>query len=137
MAPSICPHFTGTRSRYRIMKCSNETMKAAAIGSVRILSGTAMPAKADDRHPDQIEDRDQHTEAFGAEPVQPAQREFAALIRAEPARAGKEAPPVLLDDLEAAIGPAMALLLEGLVGIGQQAVAVSGGWCSASASRAR
>ena len=89
------------------------------------LVGNGDVGEGDDRHPDQVEDRDQHAEAFGAEPVQPAQREFAALIRRQPARAGQEPPPVLLDDLEAAIGPAMALLLEGLVGVGQQAVAVA------------
>src|SRR6202044_3053056 len=43
----------------------------------------------------------------------------------EPAGAGKKAPPVLLDDLEPAIGPAMALLLEGLIGVRQQAVAIA------------
>jgi len=32
---------------------------------------------------------------------------------------------VFFHDLEAAIGPAMALLLEGLIGIGQQAMAVA------------
>ena len=32
---------------------------------------------------------------------------------------------MLLDDLEAAIGPAVALFLEGLVGVRQQAVAVA------------
>ena len=40
-------------------------------------------------------------------------------------RARQEAPPVLFDDLEAAIGPAVALLLERLVGVGQQAVPVT------------
>src|SRR6266404_5859413 len=78
-----------------------------------------------DRHPDQIEDRDQNTETFGPEPVQPAERKFAPLIGREPARAGQETPPVLLDDLEAAISPAMALLLERLIGVGQQAMAVA------------
>ena len=89
------------------------------------LVGNGDVGKGDDRHPDQIEDGDQHAEAFGAEPVQPAQREFAPLVGRQPARAGQEAPPVLLDDLEAAIGPAVALLLEGLVGVRQQAVAVA------------
>src|SRR6202034_91071 len=76
------------------------------------------------RSPDLMEDRDHHAEAFGAEPVQPAQREFAALIRRQPARARKQAPPVLLGDLAPAIGPTMALLLEGLIGVRQQAVAI-------------
>src|ERR1700742_4563379 len=82
-------------------------------------------AKATDRHPDQIEDRNEHAEALGAEPVEPAQRELALLVARQPARAGEEAPPVLLHDLEAAIGPAMPLLLEGLVGVGQQPAAIA------------
>ncbi len=48
-----------------------------------------------------------------------------ALAPFHAARARHETAPVLLDDLEAAIGPAMALLLEGLIGVRQQAVAVA------------
>ena len=107
------------------------------IGSVRILSGMAMSANATIGTQIRLRIATTHAEAFGAEPVQPAQREFAALVGRQPARAGQEAPPVLLDDLEAAIGPAVALLLEGLVGVGQQAVAIAVRWCSASASPAR
>ncbi len=95
------------------------------IGSVRILSGIAMSAKATIGTQIRLRIATTHAEAFGAQPVQPAQREFAALVRRQAARAGQEAPPVLLDDLEAAIGPAVALLLEGLVGVGQQALAVA------------
>src|SRR5205085_1742535 len=50
---------------------------------------------------------------------------LAALVGRQPARAGQKAPPVLLDDLEAAIGPAVALFLEGLIGVRQQAMAVA------------
>src|ERR1700676_4087587 len=46
MAPSICPHFTGTRRQYSTLKCTSETTNEAMIGSVRILSGMAMSAKA-------------------------------------------------------------------------------------------
>ena len=45
--------------------------------------------------------------------------------RVEPARARQEAPPVLLQDLEAAIGPAVALALVGQEAVRQQAVAVA------------
>ncbi len=89
------------------------------------LVGNRDVGEGDDRHPDQVEDRDHDAEAFGPEPVQPTQREFAALIRCQPAGAGQEPPPVLLDDLEAAIGPAVALLLERFIGVGQQAFAVA------------
>jgi len=40
----------------------------------------AMSANAHDRHPDEVEQRHQHAEAFGAEPVQPAERELALLV---------------------------------------------------------
>src|SRR5262249_58964902 len=57
--------------------------------------------------------------------VDPAARELALLVGREQAHAGQEAPPVLADDLQAAIGPAVALLLVGLEGVGQEAVAVA------------
>src|SRR5262249_60231392 len=78
-----------------------------------------------DRHPDQVEDRPQPPPAPRAEPVEPADRELALLVAREQAHAGQEAPPVLADDLQPAIGPAVALLLVGLEGVGQQAVAVA------------
>ena len=62
---------------------------------------------------------------FGAEPVEPAERELALLVAGEATRARQETPPMLADDLQAAIGPAVALLLERLEGVGQQAVAVA------------
>ena len=99
--------------------------KLATIGTVRMLSGTAMSRKATTGTQSDIEDRDHDADAFGAEPVEPAEREFALLVAGQPAGAGQEAAPVLLDDLEAAIGPAVALLLVGLEGVGQQAVAVA------------
>ena len=45
-----------------------------------------------------------------------------ALLRAQ---ARQEAPPVLPDDLETAIGPAMPLLLECLEAVGQQSMAIA------------
>src|SRR5207248_5329576 len=81
--------------------------------------------ESNNRDPDQVEDGHEHAKAFGAEPVQPAKRKFTALIGRQPARAGKKTSPVLLDDLETATGPAMALLLESLVGVRQQPVAVA------------
>jgi hypothetical protein len=44
------------------------------------LVGNGDVGKCHDRHPDQIEDRNHHAEALCAQPVQPAEREFAALI---------------------------------------------------------
>ena len=85
-----------------------------------------MPSERDDRHPEQIEDRDHDADRFRAEPVQPAEREFALLLaRQAAARAAADWRQCLLQDLEAAIGPAVALLLVGLEGVGQQAVAVA------------
>ena len=63
--------------------------------------------------------------ALGAEPVEPAEGEFALLVGGQAAGARQEAAPVLLGNLEPAIGPAVALLLEGLEGVGQQAMAVA------------
>ena len=44
------------------------------------LVGDGDADEGDDRHPDQIEDRDHDAERFRAEPVQPAEREFALLL---------------------------------------------------------
>ena len=92
---------------------------------VRILSGMAMPTKATTGTQIRLRIATATPIALGAEPVEPAEREFALLLAREQARARQELPPVLLEDLEAAIGPAVALLLVGLEGVGQQAVAVA------------
>src|SRR6185437_10273844 len=81
--------------------------------------------ESDDRHPDDIQDSDHDADTFGAEPIEPTEREFALLIAGQPARAGQEAAPVLLEDLESAIGPAVTLFLVSLEAVGQQAVAVA------------
>ncbi|KAH2775482.1 hypothetical protein KXW38_001984, partial [Aspergillus fumigatus] len=57
------------------------------------LVGDGDVGKGHDRHPDQIEDGDDDAQALGAEPVQPAEAELAALVRGEAARARQEAPP--------------------------------------------
>src|SRR5262249_40911810 len=75
--------------------------------------------------PQQIENGDQDANRFGAKPVEPADCELALLIAGEAACARQEAPPMLADDLQSAIGPAITLLLERLVGVGQQAVTVA------------
>src|SRR5581483_7433025 len=75
--------------------------------------------------PDQVQNGDDDANALGAEPIEPAEQEFALLLAREPARAGQEAAPVLLENLEAAIGPAVALLLVSLEGVGQQAMAIA------------
>ena len=81
--------------------------------------------EGNDRHPDQIEDRDHHADRFRAQPVEPADANSRFCSRVSPARAGQQMPPVLLEDLEAAVGPTMALLLVGLESVGQEAMAVA------------
>ena len=130
IAPSIWPDLDRDAQPVSATKCTSETTNDAMIGKRQDLVGNSDVGKGDDRHPDQIEDGDQHAEAFGAEPVQPAQREFAPLIRRQPAGARQETPPVLLDDLESAIGPAVALLLEGLDRCPAAGRGRSGCWCS-------
>ena len=95
------------------------------IGNVEDAVGHRDVEERDHRHPDDIEHGDHDADAFGAEPVEPAEREFALLLAGEAARAGQKAAPMLLDDLESAIGPAVALLLVGLESVGQQAMAVA------------
>src|SRR4029079_9955140 len=81
--------------------------------------------ECDDRHPDDIEHGDSDAKPLGAQPIEPAQSEFALLIAVEPAGARQEPAPVLLHDLEATISPAVALLLVRLEAIRQQSVAVA------------
>ena len=69
--------------------------------------------KGDERHPDQIQDRDEHAEGFRAEPRQPTEQVLALLLWRKPAAAGQKSAPMLLDELHAAIGPAVALSLIG------------------------
>jgi hypothetical protein len=47
------------------------------------LVGNGDADDGNERHPDQVEQRDQHADAFGAEPGQPAEREFALLLAGE------------------------------------------------------
>src|SRR3974390_3022266 len=77
------------------------------------------------RHPYAVEDRNGDANAFGAEPVEPAEGEFPLLFARQLACAGQEAPPVLLQDLESAIGPAVPLLLVGLEAVRQQAASIA------------
>ena len=81
--------------------------------------------ECDDRYPDDIEDGNCNADAFRAQPVEPAEREFALLLAREPAPARQESAPMLLENLEAAIGPAVPLLLVGLEAVWQQAVPVT------------
>ena len=78
MAPSIWPGLIATRARYIDRKCASETMKARDDRQRQDLVGDGDVGEGDDRHPDQVEDRDDHAEAFGAEPVQPAQTRIRA-----------------------------------------------------------
>src|SRR5215213_9045465 len=79
----------------------------------------------DRRHPDEVEDGNRDPDRFRAEPVEPAKTEFALLLTRQAARTGQQVPPMLFQNLEAAIGPAVALLLEGFECVGQQAVPVT------------
>ena len=89
----------------------------------RLRHGNAQ--ERDKRHPDQVENGDQHAQRLGAEPGEPAEQIVAALLRREPAAARQESAPVLLDQLDAAIGPAMALPLIGGEVARQQAPAIA------------
>jgi hypothetical protein len=77
------------------------------------------------RHPNDIEDGDSNADAFGTEPIEPAESEFALLLAREPAAARQESPPVLFENLEATISPAVTLLLVRLEAVRQQAVALA------------
>src|SRR5262245_4205757 len=81
--------------------------------------------ECDHRHPADIEDGDCNANGFGAEPVEPAESEFALLLAREPAAARQEPAPVLFENLETAIGPAMALLLVRIEAVRQQAVTIA------------
>ena len=80
-------------------------------GQQRVRDGDDV--EGDERSPDQIEKRRRDRNAFGPEPVEPADREFPFLMPVEPARARQEPPPVLFHDLHGAAGPARSLRLEG------------------------
>src|SRR6516164_5428936 len=81
--------------------------------------GNSDPNEGDYRYPDQIEEGDDNADGFRAQPIKPTQPELALLFAREAARAGEKVTPMFADDLEAAIGPAMALLLVGLEGVRQ------------------
>src|SRR6516162_11342888 len=82
------------------------------------LVGYVYEGEGDNRHPDEIEDCDRNPDRFRAQPVEPADREFAFLLARETAAAGQEMTPVLSQNLEAAIGPPVALLLISLERVG-------------------
>src|SRR5439155_4005038 len=69
--------------------------------------------------------RHRNADRFGTEPIEPAEREFPLLFARETARPRQQMAPMFAQNLEAAIGPAMALLLVGVERVGQQAVAVA------------
>src|SRR5262249_33032067 len=82
------------------------------------LVGDSDAGEGDNGHPDEIEDCDRNPDRFRAQPVQPTDREFAFLLARETAAAGQEMAPMLAQNLEAAIGPAIALLLISLERVG-------------------
>src|SRR6516162_783549 len=83
--------------------------------------------KGDERHPDQIEDCGSDRNDFGSEPRYPAEDELPFLITVEPALAGQELPPVFLDYLHRASGPARSLGPEGQIVLRQQSPAIAAG----------
>src|SRR5262249_50030461 len=89
------------------------------------LVGDGDAGQGDNGHPDEIEDCDRNPDRFRAQPVEPADREFAFLLARETAAARQEMTPVLSQNLEAAIGPPVALLLISLESVGEEAVAVA------------
>ena len=82
------------------------------------LVGDCDADEGDDGHPDEIEDCHRNPDRFRAQPVEPTDREFAFLLARETAVAEHQMAPMLSQNLEAAIGPAIALLLIGLESIG-------------------
>jgi hypothetical protein len=78
-----------------------------------------------DRGPEDVQDRDQHTDALIREPGEPARGENPALPKAEAALARQEGLEMLEHDLHPARSPAMALLLVVTEGVRQQAMAVA------------
>src|SRR5215813_7861871 len=82
------------------------------------LVGDCDAAEGDNGHPDEIEAGHRNPDRFRAQPVEPADREFAFLLARETAVTEHQMAPMLSQNLEAAIGPAIALLLIGLESIG-------------------
>ena len=82
------------------------------------LVGNGNVGKRDNGNPDEIEDCDRNPDRFRTQPVQPTDRKFAFLLARQSGGAGQQVTPMLSQDLEAAISPAMALLLIGLESIG-------------------
>src|SRR5262245_9845317 len=82
------------------------------------LVGDGDADEGDDGYPDEIEDCHRNADRFRAQPVEPADREFAFLLARETAVEGQQMAPMLAQNLEAAIGPAIALLLISLESVG-------------------
>ena len=79
----------------------------------------------DDRDPDDVQKRNDDADAVGAEPVEPADAVFALLLAREAINPRQQPPPMLTEQLESAIGPALTLALVGIESVGQQPVAVA------------
>ena len=88
-------------------------------------SGTAIVAKATTGTQDDVEKSYDETDALGAKPVKPAQRELAFLLAGERRRPRQEMAPVLSHQLEAAEGPALTLALVSLESVRQKPVAIA------------
>ena len=69
------------------MKCSERHHEGREDRDGEDLVGNGDAGEGDHRHPEQIEDRDHDADRFRAEPVEPAEREFALLLAGQAARA--------------------------------------------------
>ncbi len=107
------------------MKCTTDTSKAHDDRRRQDPVGDRNVEEGDHRHPQDIQDGNRDADTFCAQPVEPAEGELALLLARQPARARQEMSPVLLENLETAIRPAVTLLLVSLEAVRQQAVAVT------------
>ena len=106
-------------------KWITDTVKVAMIGKREDAIGHRDIGEGDDRDPDDVQKRDDHADAVGAEPVEPADAVFALLLTGQAIDPRQQPPPMLAQQLEAAIGPALALALIGVEGVGQEPMTVA------------
>src|SRR5947209_18241168 len=91
------------------------------------LVGNSDTREGDDGYPDKIENGNQDSDCFGTEPVEPTDSKFSLLRARQRSCARHQRSPVFLQDLQAAIGPAMTLFLVGLEGVRKQPMTVARG----------
>src|SRR5262249_22240819 len=82
------------------------------------LVGNGDAGERNHRNPYQVENCDGHPDRFSTQPIEPADRKFSFLVMRECIDAGQEIAPMLSKILKPAIGPAIALLLISVEGVG-------------------